>query len=130
MTGGEAANDAMVADCSKTHGCDAATLRAIWLAAELTWRDDGLKIGGDGMRGPGKDAVCGGLRRCQEFSERRFVHVQDRVQRPEAKKLCNDCGTYRGGKNFRPDSALLGSEDAHPNLFGFGSFGPELEKLL
>ncbi|MCU1222871.1 MAG: hypothetical protein JWQ42_964 [Edaphobacter sp.] len=70
MTGGEAANDAMVADCGKTHGCDAATLRAVWSATELTWCDDGLKIGGDGMRGPGKDTVRGGVRRVQELSER------------------------------------------------------------
>ncbi len=80
MTAGEAADDLVVADCGKAHGGDAAALRAVWITAELTGGDDGFEIGGDGMSGPGEDAVCRGLGRVQEFLQRGFVHVEDGIE--------------------------------------------------
>ena len=61
MPGGEAADYFVMTDCGKSHGCYAATLRAVGLAAELAWSDDGFEIGGDGVGGAGKDTVRGGL---------------------------------------------------------------------
>src|SRR5882757_2908699 len=130
MTGGEAADYFVVTDCGKTHGCDAAALRAVRIAAELAGGDDGFEVGGDGVGGAGEDAVCGRLGWIQKLSKGGFVHVEDGIQGLEAKQFRDDCRTDGGGENLRSLCPLLRGEDAHPDLLDFGSLAPELEKLL
>src|SRR5260370_14640142 len=130
MTGGEAADYFVVTDCGKAHGCDAATLRAVGIAAELAGGDDGLEVGGDGVGGAGEDAICRGLGRVQELEECGFVHVQDRIQGPETEEFRDDRRADGRGENLGSLGAYLGGEDAHPDLLDLGSCAPELEKLL
>ena len=56
MSGGERSEHAVMANGSQPHGCDAAALFAIRIAAKLAWIDMRAKIGGNGFGGPGKDA--------------------------------------------------------------------------
>ena len=46
-----------MAYCGEAHGGDAAALGAVGIATKLTWGDDCLEIGGDGVGCAGEDAV-------------------------------------------------------------------------
>ncbi len=130
MTGSEAADYFVVTDCGKAHGCDAATLRAVGLAAELARRDDGLEIGGDGVGGAGKDAVGWRLGRMEELLQGGLVHVEDGIERAETEQFRDDRCAHPRCEELWPYCVSLGREDAHPDLFSFRSFGPELKEPL
>ena len=57
MARGEAAYYLVMSYCGKTHGGDAAALGAVWFTTKLTWGDDCLEVGGDGVGGASEDAV-------------------------------------------------------------------------
>ncbi len=130
MPGGEAADYFVMTDRGEAHGRDAATLRTVGLAAELARRDDGLEIGGDGVGGAGKDAVRGRFGRMEELLQGRLVHVEDRVEWAETEQFCDNRCAHPGCEDLWAYCALLRREDAHPNLFSFGPFGPELKEPL
>jgi len=114
----------------KTHGGDAAALRAVWFASELTWGNNRFEVSGDGVGGAGEDAVRRGLRWVQELTQGRFVHIENGVERAKAKEF-RDNGSPHGGCEYLWTSGSdLRCEDAHPDLLCFGAFGPKLKKPL
>jgi hypothetical protein len=130
MTCGETADDLVMTDCSESHGGHATALRAVRLAAELAGGDDGLEIGGDGVSGAGEDAVLWGSGRVEELADGGLVHVEDGIEGPQAEEFGDDLGTDGGREDLRAGGALLGSEDAHPDLAGFRAVAPEAEELF
>src|SRR5260370_14642651 len=130
MACGETADDLEMADCREAHGGNAAALGAVRAATELAGGDDGLEIGGDGVSGAGEDAVLGGSGRVEELADGGLVHVEDGIEGPQAEEFGDDRGTDGGSEDLGPGGALLGREDAHPDLAGFGAVGPEAEELF
>jgi hypothetical protein len=58
------------------------------------------------------------------------MHVEDGIEGTETKKLRDNGRSDGGSKDLRPCCSELWRENAHPNLFCFGAFGPKLEKPL
>src|SRR5271165_2535557 len=83
LSRGNAGHHPKVSDGRQTHAGEAAALRTVRSAAELTWRDPRLQVRRNGERGAGKDAIFRRRRRVTELVNRAFVHVDQGIQNPQ-----------------------------------------------
>lgn len=87
MTGGERAGDAVVTDRGERHGSNTSALPAIGIAAKLTGRNGGSKIGGEGLGGARKDTFAGVCRRSFELVYDGVRHIEDGVFYPQSSEV-------------------------------------------
>jgi hypothetical protein len=70
------------------------------------------------------------LRGSEKFLDQGLMHVEDGIERTKAEELRDDSGAESRRENLWPCGTYLWSEDAHPDFFSGGLFGPETKEVL
>src|SRR2546427_13118121 len=100
----------MPSNLMKTHGCNAAALRAIRISSELTRADSRLQVGGNGVRRLGKNAFIGirrGIQKTFNYSRR---HIELLIHLAELEQIFDDLPARRRRQDFVAGLAELGGK--------------------
>ncbi len=87
MAGSEARQNPVVANYCQRHRRDAATLRAVRLAAKLTGSYAGFKIRGKRHRGAGENTLLRRLGRMTQLLNHHPVHLELGIKREKTLQL-------------------------------------------
>ena len=90
LTCGQRTCELVVSHGCQTHGRNAATLRAIGIAAELAGCDLRLQVCGECFRSAGEDAFFRAAGWRSEFADDGFRHIKDRILEPEVEQVTDD----------------------------------------
>src|SRR6202011_2109947 len=66
----------------------------------------------------------------KELANCRFLHIEDGIERAEAKQIGDDRGTKGRRQDFRALRTFLRSKDAHPDFARLWLVSPEAKKVL
>src|ERR1700722_9900460 len=119
-----------MADGRQPHRGDAAALMTIRRSPKLAGCYLRGEVGGDGLRGSGKDTfgrILGGRR---DLLDQGVRHVQYRIFKTQSFKLRNSRSSLRRRKYLRVGGTDLWCEEAEPDLCNLRAAAPEIEELI
>jgi hypothetical protein len=119
-----------MANGGQRHRCDAATLTAIRISAELARCNLRSQIGRYGLSSSCKDALLWTVGWTFHLSNQRFRHVENGIRRPQSPKVGYHRGSLLRRQDLWIDGPTLRSKKTEPHLHNLGTSAPKLEKFI